>query len=48
MSSSAAPDARRVGRTTEDPQEFLEAAAGSGRLIGIDGGTKTLGLALST
>jgi putative Holliday junction resolvase len=31
----------------EDPQEFLVAAGPSGRLIGIDGGTKTLGLALS-
>ena len=31
----------------EDPGEFLIAAGPSGRLIGIDGGTKTLGLALS-
>jgi putative Holliday junction resolvase len=31
----------------EDPQEFLVTAGPSGRLIGIDGGTKTLGLALS-
>ncbi len=31
----------------EDPQLFLEAVAQPGRLIGIDGGTKTLGLALS-
>jgi hypothetical protein len=28
----------------EDPREFLIAAGPSGRLIGIDGGTKTLGL----
>ncbi|MFT3730237.1 MAG: Holliday junction resolvase RuvX [Hyphomicrobium sp.] len=33
--------------TTEDPAQFTAAAAGSGRLIGIDAGTKTLGLALS-
>jgi putative Holliday junction resolvase len=45
MSPSATPEL--PGRTTEDPQEFLEAASSSGRLIGIDGGTKTLGLALS-
>jgi putative Holliday junction resolvase len=31
----------------EDPREFLVTAGPSGRLIGIDGGTKTLGLALS-
>lgn len=36
-----------AGHTTEDPDEFLAASAVSGRLIGIDGGTKTLGLALS-
>jgi putative Holliday junction resolvase len=45
MSQSAPPEA--PGRTTEDPQLFLEAVAQPGRLIGIDGGTKTLGLALS-
>jgi putative Holliday junction resolvase len=45
MSTSAAPEL--PGRTTEDPQDFLGIAASSGRLIGIDGGTKTLGLALS-
>ena len=33
------------GRTTEDQHEFRTLAAG--RLIGIDAGTKTLGLALS-
>jgi putative Holliday junction resolvase len=31
----------------EDPREFLVTTGPSGRLIGIDGGTKTLGLALS-
>jgi putative Holliday junction resolvase len=35
------------GLTTETPEIFLKAAARSGRLIGIDSGTKTLGLALS-
>ena len=35
------------GPITETPEVFLQAAAKSGRLIGIDGGTKTLGLALS-
>lgn len=45
MSQSAPPEA--PGRTTEDPHLFLEAVAQPGRLIGIDGGTKTLGLALS-
>lgn len=45
MSQSASP--ATPGRTTEDPQDFLNAAASSGRLIGIDGGTKTLGLSLS-
>lgn len=35
------------GRTTEDQQQFRDVTAGSGRLIGIDAGTKTLGLALS-
>jgi putative Holliday junction resolvase len=45
MSTSAAPEL--PGRTTEDPQDFLGITASSGRLIGIDGGTKTLGLALS-
>ena len=46
MTQSAAPELS--GRTTEDPLEFLDAAESSGRLIGIDGGTKTFGLALST
>jgi putative Holliday junction resolvase len=45
MSHAAAPEP--PGRTMEDPGEFLAAAGPSGRLIGIDGGTKTLGLALS-
>jgi len=45
MTDPAAPELS--GRTTEDPLEFLDAAERSGRLIGIDGGTKTLGLALS-
>jgi putative Holliday junction resolvase len=45
MSHSAAPEP--PGHTVEDPGEFLSAAGPSGRLIGIDGGTKTLGLALS-
>lgn len=38
------------GLTTEDQQHFRDVAtgvAGAGRLIGIDAGTKTLGLALS-
>lgn len=35
------------GLTTEDPQQFRDAVTASGRLIGIDAGTKTLGLALS-
>lgn len=43
--SQSAPEP--PGRTSEDPQSFLDAAALPGRLIGIDGGTKTLGLALS-
>jgi putative holliday junction resolvase len=45
MTHSAAPELS--GRTTEDLLEFLDAVEHSGRLIGIDGGTKTLGLALS-
>jgi putative Holliday junction resolvase len=45
MSQSTSPEA--PGRTTEDPQLFLDAVAQAGRFIGIDGGTKTLGLALS-
>ncbi|HML27473.1 MAG TPA: Holliday junction resolvase RuvX [Hyphomicrobium sp.] len=35
------------GLTTEDQQHFRGLAAAPGRLIGIDAGTKTLGLALS-
>ncbi len=45
MTEPAAPEP--LGRTTEDQQEFRHSTAGSGRLIGIDAGTKTLGLALS-
>lgn len=45
MSQSLSPAA--PGRTTEDPDDFRDTAGGSGRLIGIDGGTKTLGLSLS-
>jgi putative Holliday junction resolvase len=45
MSQSVSPEA--VGRTTEDAQIFLDAVGEPGRFIGIDGGTKTLGLALS-
>jgi putative Holliday junction resolvase len=43
MNQTAAPAI--PGRTTEDQREFRVIAAG--RLIGIDAGTKTLGLALS-
>jgi putative holliday junction resolvase len=35
------------GLTTEDQAQFRELASVPGRLIGIDAGTKTLGLALS-
>ncbi|MBA2127157.1 Holliday junction resolvase RuvX [Hyphomicrobium methylovorum] len=45
MTETAQPNA--PGPTTEDPAAFLAAGAGRGRLIGIDAGTKTLGLALS-
>ena len=45
MSEPAAP--QTPGRTTEDQKEFRDATPESGRLIGIDAGTKTLGLALS-
>lgn len=45
MTQSAAPEL--PGSTTEDPETFARAIAGPGRLIGIDGGTKTLGLSLS-
>jgi putative Holliday junction resolvase len=45
MTEPARPE--QPGRTTEDQQQFRGATAGSGRLIGIDAGTKTLGLALS-
>jgi putative Holliday junction resolvase len=45
MSEPAAP--QPPGRTTEDQKEFRDATPESGRLIGIDAGTKTLGLALS-
>lgn len=43
MNQSVAPAI--PGRTTEDQHEFR--AIEAGRLIGIDAGTKTLGLALS-
>lgn len=36
-----------TGMTLEDQEKFLELAGPAGRLIGIDAGTKTLGLALS-
>lgn len=36
-----------TGATVETPQDFLALAGASGRLLGIDAGTKTLGLALS-
>lgn len=45
MIEHAAPSP--LGLTTEDHQQFRGAATEAGRLIGIDGGTKTLGLALS-
>lgn len=35
------------GRTTQDVQEFADLVPPAGRLIGIDAGTKTFGLALS-
>jgi len=41
------PDPDLPARTTDDPRQFLDIAAPHGRLIGIDAGTKTLGLALS-
>lgn len=41
------PAAAAQGRTTQDIAEFLAAIPPGGRLIGIDAGTKTLGLALS-
>jgi putative holliday junction resolvase len=43
QTANAAPQ----GLTTEDPLQFRDMATASGRLIGIDAGTKTLGLALS-
>jgi putative holliday junction resolvase len=46
----ATPAATATGTTTEDIAAFAALAgpgAGQGRLIGIDAGTKTLGLALS-
>ncbi|MFA5955864.1 MAG: Holliday junction resolvase RuvX [Hyphomicrobium sp.] len=45
--SISTPHPPPQGLTTEDQQQFRDAAAPAGRLIGIDGGTKTLGLALS-
>lgn len=44
---TSTPAATGHGQTVERPQDFLELAGPSGRLIGIDAGTKTLGLALS-
>lgn len=44
---SNAPKIVASGLTTEDVAAFREAVGGSGRLIGIDAGTKTYGLALS-
>lgn len=39
--------AAATGRTTQDIAEFATLLPGRGRLIGVDAGTKTLGLALS-
>ncbi len=39
--------AAATGRTTQDIAEFASLLPGRGRLIGVDAGTKTLGLALS-
>ncbi len=36
-----------LGQTSEDPHRYTAGLAPRGRLIGIDAGTKTLGLALS-
>lgn len=49
MNDSAANDgaAPATGTTTQDIAAFLELLPPQGRLIGIDAGTKTLGLALS-
>lgn len=44
--NEAAPPAS-AGTTTEDVDTFRQALGGEGRLIGIDAGTKTYGLALS-
>ncbi len=44
--TTPAPEAAS-GRTTEDIAEYLALLPQQGRLIGIDAGTKTLGLALS-
>ena len=43
----AVAPAKVSGTTLEDPDTFQAALTGSGRLIGIDAGTKTFGLALS-
>lgn len=45
MSADVTPAA--LGQTSEDPHLYAAALAARGRLIGIDAGTKTLGLALS-
>ena len=44
---STSPAGIRSGLTTEDIAAFCAAVGGTGRLIGIDAGTKTYGLALS-
>lgn len=44
---SDAPKIVAAGLTTEDPALFNQTSGNTGRLIGIDAGTKTYGLALS-
>ncbi|PPD01753.1 MAG: Holliday junction resolvase RuvX [Hyphomicrobium sp.] len=44
---TTAPQIPQPGTTSEDPEIFSAALSRNGRLIGIDAGTKTLGLALS-
>ncbi|MBK9079453.1 MAG: Holliday junction resolvase RuvX [Hyphomicrobium sp.] len=44
---SDGPQSVSTALTTEDIAVFRDAVAGTGRLIGIDAGTKTYGLALS-
>lgn len=45
--NEAEPPAPAAGMTTEDVEIFRHALGGQGRLLGIDAGTKTYGLALS-